>query len=91
MKRKIFFLSSEEYSKYVVEDINGYFDKGYEIEKILDAKCGYYIILVSKCNENYDYAKKLDLSKKYDLIEENDKTNEKCNFTTTKNINFVYS
>lgn len=70
MKRKLIFLSSLEYSKNVVDSINGYFDKGYEIEDILDADCGYYILLVED-NENYKYVKNFDLSDcRYPLIEE---------------------
>ena len=87
MKRKIVFLSSEEYSKDVLDNINECFDKGYEIEQILNAICGYYIILILKDNINCDYASKLELSK-YNLIEENDKTNQKWVKTTTKNIEF---
>ena len=54
MKRKIVFLSSEEYSKDVLDNINECFDKGYEIEQILNAICGYYIILILKDNINCD-------------------------------------
>lgn len=45
MKRKLVYLPSS-HSKDVVEEINGYFDNEYEIEKILDVDGGYYIILV---------------------------------------------
>ena len=57
MKRKLIFLSSE-YSKDVVDLINGYFEKGYEVERILDADCGYYIFLILKDCDNYKYSKK---------------------------------
>lgn len=61
MKRKLVFLPSV-YSKEVVEGINEYFDKGYEIEDILDAENGCYLLLIlanSGCCA-YKYAKKFD-------------------------------
>lgn len=63
MKRKLVFLPSV-YSKEVVETINGYFDKGYEIEDILDAENGRYLLLILAGTEcyAYKYAKKFDLS-----------------------------
>ena len=71
MKRKLVFLSSLEATKEAVDSINSYFDKGYEIEEILDADCGYYIFLVLKGNENYKYLHNIELSdSKYPLIEE---------------------
>jgi hypothetical protein len=89
MKRKLIFLSSEEYLKDVVDTINEYFDKGYEIEEILDANCGYYFLLVWKGNGNNDYVRKFDLPKnKYNLIEEND---DKWFRTVTKNTNITYN
>ena len=63
MKRKLVFLPST-YSKEVVESINGYFDKGYEIEDILDAENGCYLLLILASTEcyAYKYAKKFDSS-----------------------------
>ena len=55
MKRKLVYLPNE-YSKDVVDNINGYFDKRYEIEDIFNANEGIYILLVLKGNENYKYA-----------------------------------
>lgn len=54
MKRKMIYLPNE-YSKDVVDNINGYFDKGYEIEDVFNANEGIYILLVLKGNENYKY------------------------------------
>ena len=62
MKRKLVFLSALEATKEAVDSINSYFDKGYEIEEVLDADCGYYIFLVLKGDENYKYTHKFDLS-----------------------------
>lgn len=85
MKRKLVFLSSLEATKEAVDSINSYFDKGYEIEEILDADCGYYIFLVLKGNENYKYTHKFDLSdSKYPLIEEKVKWTQTS--TTSKDI-----
>ena len=63
MKRKLVFLPSV-YSKEVVEGINEYFDKGYEIEDILDAENGCYLLLILANNGccAYKYAKKFDSS-----------------------------
>jgi hypothetical protein len=70
MKRKLVYLPNE-YSKDIVDNINGYFDKGYEIEDIFNANEGIYILLVLKDNENYKYVKNFDLSDcRYPLIEE---------------------
>ena len=55
MKRKLVFLSTLEATKEAVDSINSYFDKGYEIEEILDADCGYYIFLVLKGIDDYKY------------------------------------
>ena len=55
MKRKMIYLPNE-YSKDVVDNINGYFDRGYEIEDVFNANEGIYILLVLKGNENYKYA-----------------------------------
>lgn len=75
MKRKLVYLPYE-YSKEMVDAINLYFDKGYELEDIFNADNGYYMLLVLKCNENYDYrfASKFKLSdENCNLIEENNK------------------
>lgn len=48
-KRKLVYLPSS-HSKDVVEEINGYFDNEYEIEKTLDVDGGYYIVLVLNDN-----------------------------------------
>ena len=74
MRRKIVFLP-KLYSKDIVENINTYFfDKGYEIEELLDAEGGYYIIFILKDNDNYQYIKKYTLSDlKQNLIEEDQK------------------
>lgn len=101
MKRKMFFLSSVECDKSVVENINTYFDKGYVIEDILNADCGYYIIMVLNCSKNYDYAKKSNFE--YTLLEEKVKTNPeniKSKYTymndwvytpTSKDVNPIYN
>ena len=74
MRRKIVFLPNL-YSKEIVENINTYFfDKGYEIEDVLDAEGGYYIIFILKDDDNYQYMKKYTLSDfKQNLIEEKQK------------------
>ena len=58
MKRKLVYLPNE-YSKDVVDNINGYFDNGYEIEDVFNANEGIYILLVLKSNhkyvKNYEY------------------------------------
>ena len=74
MKRKLVYLPSTYYSKDIVDNINSYFDKGYNIEGILDADTGFYLVLILNNNEEYKYTglKKLDLSyDKLKLIEEN--------------------
>ena len=73
MKRKLVYLPSTYYSKDIVDDINSYFDKGYDIEGILDADTGFYLVLILNNNEEYKYTglKKLDLPyDKLKLIEE---------------------
>ena len=66
MKRKMVFLSALEVTKEAVDSINSYFDKGYEIEEILDADCGYYIFLVwDTYRHMFDFS-----DSKYPLIEE---------------------
>ena len=71
MKRKFIYLPNK-YSKDVVDNINGYFDKGYEIENILNANEGVYILLVLK--DKYKYATNSDSSNcSYTLIEEEKK------------------
>lgn len=84
MRRKIVFLP-KLYSKEIVENINTYiFDKGYEIEDVLDAEGGYYIIFILKDNDNYQYMKKYALSDfKQNLIEEN---NQKWIKSTTSDV-----
>lgn len=84
-KRKMFFLSSVECDKNVVENINTCFDKGYEIEKILYAECGYYIIFSLDGNENYTFKKKYELP---NLIEESPK--KWVTTITDKNIDVSY-
>ena len=86
MKRKLVFLSALEHSKDVVETINEYFNKGYEIEKILEADCGYYVFLVFNNCGNYKYA--IDLADyKSTLIEEiNLKKEHDWNVTTTTDV-----
>ena len=74
MKRKLVYLPSTYYSKDIVDNINSYFDKGYDIEGILDADTGFYLVLILNNNEEYKYTglKKLDLPyDKLKLIEEN--------------------
>ena len=74
MKRKLVYLPSTYYSKDIVDDINSYFDKGYNIEGILEAETGFYLVLILDNNEEYKYTglKKLDLPyDKLKLIEEN--------------------
>ena len=78
--RKLVFLPAE-FSGKIVNDINEYFDKGYDIEKILSADNGHYMLLVYVGNENL-YAKKDVLS---NLIEEN---NQKWYKTNTGDIKF---
>jgi hypothetical protein len=74
MKRKLVYLPSTYYSKDIVDNINSYFDKGYDIEGILDADTGFYLVLILNNNEEYKYTglKKLDLPyDKLKLIEDN--------------------
>lgn len=68
MKRKLVYLPCE-YSKEMVDAINLYFDKGYELEDIFNADNGYYMLLVLKDNENYSYTH-VDKFEKSNLIEE---------------------
>ena len=65
MKRKLVYLPNE-YSKDVVDNINEYFDKGYEIEDVFHANEGIYILLVLM--GNYKYVK--DFEYPLTLIEE---------------------
>lgn len=75
------------YSKDVLDEINGYFDKGYEIEDVFSADSGVYLILVLKYNEIYNSKYTLDLSDyKRTLIEEASK-NPDCT-TTNAIVNF---
>lgn len=85
MRRKLVYLACE-YSKEMVDAINVYFDSGYELEDIFNADNGYYMLLVLKCNENYDhrFASKFKLSdENCNLIEEN---NNKWVKTTTNDV-----
>ena len=70
MKRKMIYLPNE-YSKDVVDNINGYFDKGYEIEDVFNANEGIYILLVLTGNhkyvKNYEYPLTLIEEKKEDI------------------------
>jgi hypothetical protein len=91
MKRKLIFLSAIEYSENTVDRINGYFDMGWEIEDILNADFGYYLILISKDVDNYDYVKKTNPSKcKFNLIEENRKSDQKWVTTTTEEMTAIF-
>ena len=86
MKRKMIYLPNE-YSKDVVDNINGYFDKGYEIEDIFNANEGIYILLVLKGHENSKYM--FDYKEvKYPLIEEKKEMDNSNSWTrtTTKDI-----
>ena len=81
MKRKLVYLPSTYYLKDIVDDINSYFDKGYNIEGILDADTGFYLVLVLD-DEYYSYT-----NKKYNrqnLIEES--VNNNWSRTTTKDV-----
>ena len=81
MKRKLVYLPSTYYSKDIVDDINSYFDKGYNVEGILDADTGFYLVLVLD-DEYYSYT-----NKKYNrqnLIEES--VNNNWSRTTTKDV-----
>ena len=70
-KRKIVFLPSK-YSEVIVDNINAYFDMGYEIGDILKSDDGYYILLILNDNENYGYkhVSKFVDNNTCDLIEE---------------------
>ena len=95
MKRKLLYLPSV-YSKDIVDNINSYFDKGYNIEDVLDAANGFYLVLILNNNEEYKYAglNKLESYFPYDklkqLIEENviytDNFPIKWTSTSTENI-----
>lgn len=89
MRRKLIFLSLKEESKDGVDNINEYFDKGYEIEKILEADCGYYIFLILNNCGNYKYS--FDLSDyKSTLIEESYKKPECTTTDTIVNFEEIY-
>ena len=88
MRRKLVFLPAV-YSKTVVETINGYFDNGYEIEDILNADAGCYLLLVLKggCYD-YKFAEKSDSQdKKCELIEEKIEPEQRWVVSNTKDIN----
>lgn len=73
LKRKLVFLPSK-HSEVIVDIINSYFNMGYEIDDILNADDGYYILLILNDNENYGYkhVSKFVDNNNCDLIEEND-------------------
>ena len=79
------------YYKELVHAINSYFDKGYEIDNILNAEDGYYILLILKGIGNYVYSYVNDYSKpsngKSELIEEK-KDIVYASKTSNKNIVF---
>lgn len=79
------------YSKDVLDEINGYFDKGYEIEDVFSADLGVYLIFVLKYNEIYNNEYKLDLSDyTKNLIEEVSKKSECINKNTIANVEEIY-
>ena len=85
MKRKLVYLPNE-YSKDIVDNINGYFDRGYEIEDVFNANEGIYILLVLK--GNHKYVKDFDLSDcRYPLLIEENK--EDLQTWVTSNTNQV--
>ena len=86
IKRRLVFLPAA-YSKVVVNSINDYFDKGYEIEDRLDGDDGCYLLLVLKSNSNYasKFATKPEVSDdNYTLIEEYEIPDERWVRTTTE-------
>ena len=90
MKRKLVFLPLT-YSKEVVDIINSYFDKGYEIEDVLYAEEGYYILLILKDDGNYSYkyvSKIYPSDSSANLIEENKNPIPTWVKTSTKEILF---
>jgi hypothetical protein len=90
MKRKMIYLPST-YSKDVLDEINGYFDKGYEIEDVFSADLGVYLIFVLKYNEIYNNEYKLDLSDyTKNLIEEVYKKPECTTTNTIVNVEEIY-
>ena len=89
MKRKLLYLPCE-YSKEMVDAINLYFDKGYELEDIFNADNGYYMLLVLKDNENYSYTH-VDKFEKSNLIEEKYEPIGKWVKTSTNDILFETS
>ena len=85
MKRKLIYLPNE-YSKDIVDNINEYFDRGYEIEDVFNANEGIYILLVLK--GNHKYVKDFDLSDcRYPLLIEENK--EDLQTWVTSNTNQV--
>lgn len=86
MKRKLVYLPSK-YSKEIVDNINSYFDKGYEIEDVYSADAGQYFLLVLKGNGNYyyKYAKNFNtLDDKNELIEDMYNFSQTWTSTNTK-------
>ena len=93
MKRKLVFLPAV-HLKEVVDKINSYFEKGYEIEEILNADSGQYLILLLKGEEKcyYKYDKKIDLpTSKYSLIEEKHNSNRMRDWTVTNTNDIRYN
>lgn len=73
------------YNEEIVNGINEYLGKGYEIEDIIDANDGYYILLALKGNGSCkNVGKYIIPTLDKDLIEEN---NQKWVKTTTADIN----
>ena len=85
MRKKLVYLP-DVYSKEIVESINIYFDRGYDIENILNANNGYYILLVLKGNENYNYVGNYKTDDMSNLIEENKESIGKWVKTSTGDI-----
>lgn len=88
MKRKLIYLP-DEYSKDVVENINKYFDMGYEIEEILNAEYGYYFILTLRYNNIQKQDSVSVPEYKYTLIEE--KSSPEYNWASTNTSEEKYS
>lgn len=87
MKRKLVFLPAK-YSKEMVDNINYYFDKGYEIEDKISADDGYYFLLVLNVHRNYDFCgQKYPYFEKYTLLEEkSDKYDKTWTSTNTQDV-----
>ena len=82
--RKLKFLPLS-YNEEIVNGINEYLGKGYEIEDIIDANDGYYILLALKGNGSCKNVGKYILpNSDKNLIEE---SNEKWIKTSTLDVN----